>query len=147
MVSEVFSDSKVFEEKLTGFAAIGHNRYSTTGASDSHKNIQPFFVNYRMGNFAIAHNGNLTNAEIIRKELIEDGAIFQTTSDTEVIPHLIARSKLNTQVEQVLEAFRKVKGAYSIVLLTDDKLIAARDPNGIQTTSAWQGKWIFCNCF
>jgi amidophosphoribosyltransferase len=132
LVSEVYSEAKVFEEKLTGFAAIGHNRYSTTGASDSHKNIQPFFVNYRMGNLAIAHNGNLTNAEIIRKELIEDGAIFQTTSDTEVIPHLVARSRLNTQEEQIIEALQKVKGAYSIVLLTDDKLIAARDPNGIR---------------
>ncbi len=132
LVSEVYSETEVFEEKLKGFAAIGHNRYSTTGASDSHKNIQPFFVNYRMGNFAIAHNGNLTNADVIRKELIEDGAIFQTTSDTEVIPHLVARSKLNTQEEQIIEALQKVKGAYSIVILTDDKLIAARDPNGFR---------------
>ncbi len=132
LVSEVYSELELFEKKLKGFAAIGHNRYSTTGASDSHKNIQPFFVNYRMGNLAIAHNGNLTNADIIRKDLIEDGAIFQTTSDTEVIPHLIARSKLNTQEEQIIEALRKVKGAYSIVLLTDDKLIAARDPNGFR---------------
>ena len=132
LVSEVFADSKVFEEKLGGFSAIGHNRYSTTGASDSLKNIQPFMVNYRMGNLAIAHNGNLTNADLIRKELIDDGAIFQTTSDSEVIPHLIARSKLENQVDQVMEALRKVEGAYSIVLLTDDKLIAARDPNGFK---------------
>jgi len=132
LVSEVFSDSQVFEDKLQGFASIGHNRYSTTGASDSHKNIQPFAVNYRMGNLAIAHNGNLTNADLIRKELIDDGAIFQTTSDTEVIPHLIARSKLTNQIDQVIEALQKVKGAYSIVILTDDKLIAARDPNGFR---------------
>lgn len=132
LVSEVFSDQTVFEKKLTGFSAIGHNRYSTTGASDSQKNIQPFTVNYRMGNLAIAHNGNLTNADVIRKELIEDGAIFQTTSDSEVIPHLIARSKLSDQVDQVLEALRRVEGAYSILILTDDKLIAARDPNGFK---------------
>ena len=132
LVSEVFADPKVFEENLDGFSAIGHNRYSTTGASESLKNIQPFTVKYRMGNLAIAHNGQLTNADRIRKELIDDGSIFQTTSDTEVIPHLIARSKLTTQVEQVLEALRKVEGAYSIVLLTDDKLMAARDPNGFR---------------
>jgi amidophosphoribosyltransferase len=132
LVSEVFSDSEVFEKVLKGFAAIGHNRYSTTGASDSLKNIQPFKVNYRMGNLAIAHNGNLTNAHVVRKELIDDGAIFQTTSDTEIILHLIARSKLENQVDQIKEALRKVEGAYSIVILTDDKLIAARDPNGIR---------------
>lgn len=132
LVSEVFADPEVFKGKLDGFSAIGHNRYSTTGASDSLKNIQPFMVNYRMGHIAIAHNGNLTNANSIRKELIDDGAIFQTTTDTEVIPHLIARSKLTNQVDQVLEALRKVEGAYSIVILTDDKLIAARDPRGIR---------------
>ncbi|MFZ1290660.1 MAG: amidophosphoribosyltransferase [Melioribacteraceae bacterium] len=132
LVSEVFSNSEVFETKLPGFAAIGHNRYSTTGASESEKNIQPFTVNYRMGNLAIAHNGQLTNADKIRKDLVDDGAIFQTTSDTEVILHLIARCKLGTQVEQVIEALRKVEGAYSVVILTDDKLIAARDPNGFR---------------
>ncbi|MBK7106673.1 MAG: amidophosphoribosyltransferase [Ignavibacteriae bacterium] len=132
LVSEVFANSEVFETKLPGFAAIGHNRYSTTGASESEKNIQPFTVNYRMGNLAIAHNGQLTNSDKIRKELVDDGAIFQTTSDTEVILHLIARCKLESQVEQVVEALRKVEGAYSIVILTDDKLIAARDPNGFR---------------
>lgn len=132
LVSEVFADPSVFKEKLSGFSAIGHNRYSTTGASDSLKNIQPFMVNYRMGNIAIAHNGQLTNADKIRKELIDDGAIFQTTSDTEVIPHLIARCKLSSQIDQVMEALRKVEGAYSILILTDDKLIAARDPNGFR---------------
>lgn len=132
LVSEVFSNPKVFKQELDGFSAIGHNRYSTTGASESEKNIQPFTVNYRMGNLAIAHNGNLTNAGKIRKDLIDDGAIFQTTSDSEVILHLIARSKLTNQVDQVLEALRMVEGAYSIILLTEDKLIAARDPNGFR---------------
>jgi len=135
LVSEVFSDPVVFENKLSGFSSIGHNRYSTTGASESIKNIQPFSVKYRMGNLSIAHNGQLTNADIIRKELIEDGAIFQTTSDTEVILHLIARCKLENQIDQVIEALKKVKGAYSIVILTNDKLIAARDPNGFRPLS------------
>jgi len=135
LVSEVFSDPKVFENELEGFSAIGHNRYSTTGASESLKNIQPFMVNYRMGNIAIAHNGNLTNAKVVREQLIDDGSIFQTTSDTEIILHLIARSRLENQVDQVLEALQHVEGAYSLVLLTDDKLIAARDPNGIRPLS------------
>lgn len=132
LVSEVFHQTDIFEKVLTGTAAIGHNRYSTTGASDSIKNIQPFVVNYRLGHLAIAHNGNLTNARIIREQLVNDGAIFQTTSDTEVILHLIARSKLDNQIEQIKEALKKVEGAYSIVILTNDKLIAARDPHGFR---------------
>jgi amidophosphoribosyltransferase len=79
------------------------------GASKSRKNIQPFIVNYRLGNLAVAHNGNLTNAREIREELVNEGAIFQTTSDTEVILHLIARSKLNDQVEQIKEAMQRLK--------------------------------------
>lgn len=135
LVSEVFSNPDLFEKQLTGFSAIGHNRYSTTGASESEKNIQPFIVKYRQGNISIAHNGQLTNADVIRKELIEDGAIFQTTSDTEVILHLIARCKLENQIDQIISALRKVEGAYSIVILTDDKLVAARDPNGFRPLS------------
>lgn len=135
LVSEVFEDPKVLEEILIGNSAIGHNRYSTTGASKSRKNIQPFMVNYRLGNLAIAHNGNLTNAKELRKELVNEGAIFQTSSDTEVILHLIARSKLDDQTEQILEALRRVKGAYCVVILTDDKLIAARDSQGFRPLS------------
>ena len=93
MVTEVFDDHEIFQNKLNGEVAIGHNRYSTTGSSQSIKNIQPFIVNYRLGNLAVAHNGNLTNARQIREELVNEGSIFQTTSDTEVILHLIARSK------------------------------------------------------
>lgn len=132
LVSEVFEDSTVFENDLTGKSAIGHNRYSTTGSSQSVKNIQPFVVNYRMGNLAVAHNGNLSNARNLRNELVNEGAIFQTTSDTEVILHLIARSRLEDQVDQIREAIQKIEGAYSLVLLTDDKLIAARDPHGFR---------------
>lgn len=135
LVTEVFADKSVFHSLLPGRAAIGHNRYSTTGSSESRKNIQPFIVNYRMGNLAVAHNGNLTNARQLRNELVSDGAIFQTTSDTEVILHLIARSKLNNQIDQIKEALSKVEGAYSLVILTDDKLIAARDPLGFRPLS------------
>lgn len=135
LVTEVFADKSVFHSLLPGRAAIGHNRYSTTGSSESRKNIQPFIVNYRMGNLAVAHNGNLTNARQLRNELVNDGAIFQTTSDTEVILHLIARSKLNNQIDQIKEALSKVEGAYSLVILTDDKLIAARDPLGFRPLS------------
>jgi amidophosphoribosyltransferase len=132
LVSEVFANSKVLKEKLVGSSAIGHNRYSTTGSSESAKNIQPFFVNYRLGNLAIAHNGNLTNAAELRSKLVEEGSIFQTTSDTEVILHLIAKSKLNNQVEQVKEALSLIEGAYCVVILMDDKVIAARDPYGFR---------------
>ncbi len=132
LVSEVFEDSKIFNTLLTGKSAIGHNRYSTTGSSESRKNIQPFVVNYRMGNLAIAHNGNLTNAKALRDELVNEGAIFQTTSDSEVILHLIARSRLDNQVDQIKEALQRIEGAYSFVILTDDKLIAARDQNGFK---------------
>lgn len=131
LVSEVFSDPKIFDE-LTGNTAIGHNRYSTTGAANSPKNIQPLTVNYRMGNLAVSHNGNLTNARVIREDLVNEGAIFQTSSDTEVILHLIARSRLEKQEDQIIEALRKVEGAYSLVLMTDTKLIDARDPKGIR---------------
>ena len=135
LVTEVFEDSTIFKKSLTGKAAIGHNRYSTTGSAQSIKNIQPFVVNYRKGNLALAHNGNLTNARLLREELVNEGAIFQTASDTEVILHLIARSRLEDQVEQIKEAINKIEGAYSLVLLTDDKLIAARDPNGFRPLS------------
>jgi amidophosphoribosyltransferase len=132
LVSEVFADPKIFKNVLIGNSAIGHNRYSTTGSSGSKKNIQPFVVHYRMGNLAVSHNGNLTNAKELREELVNEGAIFQTTSDTEVILHLIARSKLNDQVEQIKEAVSKIEGAYCLTILTDDKLIAARDPYGFR---------------
>jgi amidophosphoribosyltransferase len=132
LVTEVFDDHEIFQNKLIGEVAIGHNRYSTTGSAQSIKNIQPFIVNYRLGNLAVAHNGNLTNAREIREELVNEGSIFQTTSDTEVILHLIARNKLNDQVEQIKEAMQRIEGAFSLVLMTDDKLVAARDPNGFR---------------
>lgn len=132
LVSEIFSENDFSSDKLSGFASIGHNRYSTFGSSDSRKNIQPFYAHYRMGNIAIAHNGNLTNAKKIRDHLVDEGAIFQTTSDTEVILHLIARSKLDNQIDQIRDAVSQVEGAYSLIVLTDTKLIGARDPKGFR---------------
>jgi amidophosphoribosyltransferase len=114
------------------YISIGHNRYSTFGSSDSRNNIQPFVVNYREGNLAIAHNGNLTNAKYLRKMLEKDGAIFQTSSDSEVLLHLIARSKKENQVDQIRDAIESIEGAFSLVIMTDDKLIGARDVNGVR---------------
>ncbi|MBI3193773.1 MAG: amidophosphoribosyltransferase [Ignavibacteriae bacterium] len=130
LVNDVFRDDKLFADVLKGESAIGHNRYSTTGASDSKVNVQPITVNYRGGNVGIAHNGNLTNFHSLRKRLQDEGTIFQTTSDTEIILHLIAKSKEQDQIKQIVDALNQVEGAFSLVILTDDKLIAARDPYG-----------------
>ncbi|MCC6550208.1 MAG: amidophosphoribosyltransferase [Ignavibacteriaceae bacterium] len=132
LVSEVFPDQSTLTSQLCGDAAIGHNRYSTTGSSLHGKNIQPLYVNYRNGNLAVAHNGNLTNETQIRTQLVHEGSIFQTTTDTEVILHLIAKSRLDDQIDQIKEALSKIEGAYCLLLLTDDKLIAARDPQGFR---------------
>ena len=130
LVNDVFRDETIVANKLVGTSAIGHNRYSTAGAADNKLNIQPLIVNYRNGNIAVSHNGNLTNFKEIRNCLQEKGTIFQTTSDTEIILHLIARSKETDQVKQIVDALNQVQGAFSVVILTDDKLIAARDPHG-----------------
>jgi len=132
LVADVFRDEKILKTGLSGMAAIGHNRYSTTGATDNKFNIQPFTVNYKGGNLALAHNGNLTNFKRLRAELQNDGVIFQSTSDSEVILHLAARSRKTEQVLQIKEALDAVTGAYSLVLLTDTSLIAARDPHGFR---------------
>ncbi|MCL5266806.1 MAG: amidophosphoribosyltransferase [Bacteroidetes bacterium] len=132
LVSDVFKDDKVLHEILRGDAAIGHNRYSTTGAAESGKNVQPIVVNYRKGNLAIAHNGNLTNSHRLRDELTGAGTLFQTTTDTEIILHLIARSQKETVIEQVYEALQQIRGAFSLVILSDNQLIVARDPYGFR---------------
>lgn len=132
LVSEVFPDQSTLTSHLCGDAAIGHNRYSTTGSSLNGKNVQPLYVNYRNGNLAVAHNGNLTNEKQLRSQLVHEGSIFQTTTDTEVILHLIAKSRLDNQIDQIKEALSKIEGAYCLLLLTDDKLIAARDPKGFR---------------
>jgi amidophosphoribosyltransferase len=131
LVLDVFSDHDVFTKTLKGRAAIGHNRYSTTG-SNSLANIQPFHFNYTGGNFALAHNGNLTNTRELRERLKSDGAIFQTTTDSELFLHLIARSRKDTQIEQIREAVRTARGAYSLVMLSENALYASRDPHGFR---------------
>lgn len=132
LVSDVFKDAEILKEKLKGNSAIGHNRYSTTGSADNKTNIQPFVVNYRSGNLALGHNGNLTNYRTLRHTLQEDGTIFQSTSDSEIFLHLAARSKHKDQILQIKEALDAVEGAYSIVVLTDNSLIAARDSHGFR---------------
>lgn len=131
LVADVFKDEKIITEHLKGTSAIGHNRYSTTGATNK-ANIQPFVVNYKNGNLAIAHNGNLTNTRYLRNKLQSEGTIFQSSTDTEIILHLIARSQKENQIDQIKDALNQVEGAYSLVILTDDKLIAIRDPYGFR---------------
>ena len=117
--------------KLKGTNAIGHTRYSTTGGSTT-RNIQPMFADVSGGALAIAHNGNLTNARSLREELVKDGAIFQSTSDSEVIIHLAARSSYGPIAERLIDALKQVQGAYSLVALTSKKLIGVRDPFGVR---------------
>jgi amidophosphoribosyltransferase len=117
--------------KLAGRAAIGHVRYSTTGET-ALRNVQPLFAELAEGGFAVAHNGNLSNAMKLRRTLNRRGSIFQSTSDTEVIIHLVATSQYATTVERLTDALRQVEGAYSLVVLTPDGLIACRDPLGIR---------------
>jgi amidophosphoribosyltransferase len=130
LVSEHFSTRSVID-RLPGSAAIGHVRYSTTGETIL-RNVQPLFAELDSGGFAVAHNGNLTNALSLRRELIRDGAIYQSTSDTEVILHIVARSRRPRILERFIEALRQIEGAYSLVALTNKKLIGARDPLGIR---------------
>lgn len=132
LVADIFKDEKILKQQLRGAAAIGHNRYSTTGASENELNIQPFVVNYKGGNLALSHNGNLTNFHTLRDTLQSEGTIFQSTSDSEIILHLTARSKKEEQIQQIKEALESVEGAYSLVILTDTGLIAARDPYGFR---------------
>lgn len=131
LVLDVFSHHDVFTKTLPGRSAIGHNRYSTTGSS-SIANIQPFHFNYANGNLALAHNGNLTNTRVLRDTLKQQGSIFQTTTDSELFLHLIARSKQSTQLEQIREAISTARGAYSLVMLSETALYAARDPDGFR---------------
>jgi amidophosphoribosyltransferase len=114
--------------------AIGHNRYSTTGDSIA-INIQPILVNFALGGLAIAHNGNLVNAGILKDELEAYGSIFQSTMDSEVIIHLIAQSRMATLHERIIDALSHVQGAYSLLIITEDELIAVRDPNGFRPLS------------
>ena len=130
LVGDHFTNQEILK-KLPGNFAIGHNRYSTTGET-SLRNIQPFFADLHMGGLSIAHNGNLTNALLLRETLVKEGAIFRTTSDTETIVQLIAKSKREKFKEKLIDTLFQIKGGYALVILTNKKLVGARDPFGIR---------------
>lgn len=144
LVLSVFDDSSIINKRLRGRSAIGHNRYSTSGSSKNPANIQPFRVHYRNGNLAIGHNGNLSNARQLRERFTREGILFQSTSDTELILHLISQSKHDDQMDQIMDALNQIEGAYCLVILTDDKLIAVRDPNGFRPLCLGKKDGAFC---
>src|SRR5665213_2263686 len=131
LVGDVFGKNSPHAASLKGNNAVGHVRYSTTGGSAT-RNIQPMFADLAGGGIAIGHNGNLTNARTLRTELVRDGAIFQSTSDTETIIHLVARSSYGPIVDRLIDALKQVEGAYSLVALTSKKVIGVRDPWGVR---------------
>jgi amidophosphoribosyltransferase len=120
--------------RLDGHAAIGHNRYATTGDTTL-RNVQPLFADFAFGGFAIGHNGNLTNAYTLRERLVRQGSLFQSTTDTEIIFHLMATARATNLVERIVEALLQVQGAYSLVALASDMVIGIRDPNGVRPLS------------
>ena len=130
LVGDNFNKEKVLQ-KLKGNHAIGHNRYSTTG-ENTLRNIQPFFADTNAGGVGVAHNGNLTNSISLRNKLVEEGAIFYTTSDTETIVQLIAKSKRPKTIDKVVDAIFQIQGGYALVMLTQNSLIGVRDPYGIR---------------
>jgi len=130
LVGDNFNKEKVLKS-LKGSHAIGHNRYSTTG-ENTLRNIQPFFADTNAGGIGVAHNGNLTNSIYLRNKLVEDGAIFHTTSDTETIVQLIAKSKRPKTIDKVVDAIFQIQGGYALVMLTQNSLIGVRDPYGIR---------------
>ena len=144
LVADIFSRELL--EQLSGKAAIGHTRYSTAGDSNP-ANAQPFLMQHHRGPIAVAHNGNLVDADVVRADLEGDGAIFQTTTDTEVILHLAARSKAPDVVDAIVEALRQVRGAFSLVFLVPGRLIAIRDPLGWRPLSIGRkdGAWVIAS--
>ncbi len=132
LVTQVFDEKKL--SLLVGSSAVGHTRYSTAG-EDSVLDAQPIFARYDLGQIAVVHNGNLTNAKEVRKELIKEGAIFQTFMDTENLIHLIARSQKEHLYDRIIEALQRIEGAYSLILLSRKKMFAMRDPHGFRPLS------------
>ena len=130
LVGDNFTNKEILK-KLPGKFSIGHNRYSTTGET-SLRNIQPFFADLYGGGISIAHNGNLTNALQLRENLVKDGSIFRTTTDTETIVQLIAKSKREKIVDKIIDSLFQIQGGYALVILTNKKLIGVRDPLGIR---------------
>ncbi len=143
-VAEAFDEGAL--EGLPGHLAIGHTRYSTAGESRL-SNAQPFLIDCAHGQIAVAHNGNLVNARELREELVRAGAIFQTSSDTEVLLHLYARSKAPSIEEALIESVSQIRGAFSLALLTKDRLVAVRDPNGFRPLALGKlgDSWIVCS--
>ena len=132
LVADIFTEDRI--KKLPGHMAIGHNRYSTTGESAA-MNIQPILVNFALGSLAVAHNGNLVNAGLLKDELEAYGSIFVMTTDTEVIVHLIAQSRAATLHERIVDALSQVQGSYSLLMITEQEIIAIRDPHGFRPLS------------
>jgi amidophosphoribosyltransferase len=130
LVADVFADRRILES-LEGHIAIGHNRYSTTGSTLA-ANIQPIVVKSKDGPLAVAHNGNLTNTRELHRQLEQEGSIFATSSDSEILIHLIARSRKPRLVDRILEALNRVRGAYSLVFMTQEEVVAVRDPHGFR---------------
>src|SRR5437763_4914767 len=130
LVGDTFSRRDVID-RLPGNMAVGHVRYSTTGATIL-RNVQPLFAELNAGGFAVGHNGNLTNGLTLRRALVAEGAMMQSTTDTEVILHLVARARRNRFIDRFIEALRQLEGSYSLAALTNKKLIGARDPIGIR---------------
>src|SRR5262250_1863121 len=143
-VADVFGTERL--RRLTGHRAIGHVRYSTAGASRL-RNAQPITANTARGPIAIAHNGNLTNAESLRREMEREGAIFQSNSDTEVILHLLARAPAGPLEEQLPYALAQVTGAYSLLILTPEAMYAVRDPSGFRplTLARFEDTWVIAS--
>ncbi len=129
LVADIFTQEKL--SVLKGDIAIGHNRYSTAGANHI-KNVQPIVAEINIGAISIVHNGNIVNADKIKKELVEDGAIFTSTSDSEIIIHLLARSEKKELIESVIDSVKKLKGAFSLLFMANGKLIGIRDPQGFR---------------
>ena len=143
-VADAFKEETI--HTLGGHLAIGHTRYSTAGESRI-ENAQPFLIDCAHGQIAVAHNGNIVNARELRDELVRAGSIFQTTSDTEVVLHLYARSKAPSVEEAIVESVSQISGAFSMVLLTKNRLIAARDPHGFRPLALgrFNDAWIVCS--
>lgn len=129
-VGDIFSKPRIMD-RLQGHAAIGHNRYATSGETVL-RNVQPLFADLEFGGFSLAHNGNLTNARKLRRELVHRGSLFQSTTDTEVVIHLMATAPAHTVIERMIHALRRLEGAYSFVALTENEIIGVRDPLGVR---------------
>ena len=131
-VGENFDAGSAEMQALHGHVAIGHNRYSTSGKTNALMEIQPFSSELAFGGFALAHNGNLTNAARLRASLVETGSLFQSSSDTEIIVHLVARSHQDTVIDRLIDAIKQIEGAFSLVCIAKDMLIGVRDPHGVR---------------